>query len=135
MDGRTPWPPTDRPVLEYHIAERAIHEPDDAAAFDAVDLPDNDQQVTVQSPLSCGLFAGKWCSYAAETDLPWDRRAEDGGSLTFDTRPFDDDREILGAPELELVVSSDKPVAMVAVRLSDVPPTTGPPGSPSASPT
>jgi len=33
----------------------------------------------VQSPLSVGPFAGKWCSYAATPDLPHDQREEDGG--------------------------------------------------------
>ena len=41
--------------------------------------------LSVQSPLSVGLFAGKWCSYAAPPDLPHDQRDEDGGALVFDS--------------------------------------------------
>ena len=78
--------------------------------------------LTVQSPLSCGLFAGKWCSYAAGPDLAHDQREEDGGALTFDTPPLDHDLEIMGAAELELEVAADRPVAMLAARLSDVAP-------------
>ena len=76
--------------------------------------------IPLKSPLSTGLFAGKWCSYAATPDLPHDQRQEDGGALVFDSDPLEVDMEILGAPELELEYEADKPVAMVAVRLSDV---------------
>lgn len=91
-------------------------------------LLDDDQQereeneLTVQSPLTCGLFAGKWCSYAAGPDLAHDQREEDGGALTFDSLPLSEDVEIFGAPVVELELASDRPVAMVAVRLSDVAP-------------
>ncbi len=80
-----------------------------------IEMPD-------QSPLSVGLFAGKWCSYASAPDLPGDQREEDGGSLVFETNELEEDLEILGAPELELEVSSSEPVAMVAARLSDLAP-------------
>lgn len=79
-------------------------------------------EMHIQSPLSVGLFAGKWCSYSASSDLPSDQRDEDGGALVFDTRPLEEDIEILGAPELELTISSNKPVAMIAARLSDIAP-------------
>ncbi len=75
---------------------------------------------TVRSPLSVGLFAGKWCSYAEVTDLPSDQREEDGGALVFDSRPLSEPLEILGCPEAELTLSADKHIAQVAVRLSDV---------------
>ncbi|MGK8464568.1 CocE/NonD family hydrolase [Nocardia cyriacigeorgica] len=76
----------------------------------------------VQSPLSVGMFAGKWASYAATPDLPSDQREEDGGSLVFETEALDDHFEILGMPDLELEVAADRPNAMVAARLSDVAP-------------
>lgn len=81
-----------------------------------------EKPLCLQSPLSNGLFAGKWCSYSATPDLPHDQREEEGGALVFTTEPFDSAFEILGAPVVELALSADKPVAMVAVRLSDVHP-------------
>lgn len=74
----------------------------------------------IQSPLSVGLFAGKWCSYATMPDLPGDQREEDGGSLVFESDRLEKPLEILGSPVLELELSADKPLAMAAVRLSDV---------------
>ena len=77
-------------------------------------------EVTLRSPLSVGLFAGKWASYAATPDLPFDQREEDGGALVYETKPLDHDVELLGMGECELEVSADAPVAQVIARLSDV---------------
>ena len=84
--------------------------------------PSDETPLTIQSPLSVGLFAGKWCSYAAGPDLAHDQRQEDGGALVFDSPPLDQPLEILGAPVVELEVAADKPVAMLAARLSDIAP-------------
>ncbi|NBF39575.1 MAG: CocE/NonD family hydrolase [Spirochaetes bacterium] len=81
-----------------------------------------EQGFTIQSPLSVGLFAGKWCSYQAPPDLPHDQRQEDGGALIFETGVLEEDLEIFGLPEVTLELSSSEPVAMVALRLSDVAP-------------
>ncbi|WP_194814888.1 CocE/NonD family hydrolase [Nocardia sp. XZ_19_385] len=78
--------------------------------------------LSVQSPLSVGMFAGKWASYAATPDLPSDQRDEDGGSLVFETDALEQTFEVLGLPALELEVAADRPNAMVAARLSDVAP-------------
>lgn len=77
---------------------------------------------SVQSPLSVGLFAGKWCSYSEDTDLPSDQREEDGGALVFDSDPLQERLEILGAPTVDLAFEVNQPVAQLAVRLSDIAP-------------
>ena len=74
----------------------------------------------IESPLTVGQFAGKWCSYNAPPDLPYDQREEDGGSLVFDSEPLDERLEILGAPVLCLDFRASRPEAMVAVRISDI---------------
>ena len=76
----------------------------------------------VQSPVSLGMFAGKWCSYSAAPDLPADQREEDGGALIFDSDPLKEDLEVIGRPCADLQVEVNQPVAMVAVRLTDVRP-------------
>lgn len=81
-----------------------------------------DEVLMIESPLSVGQFAGKWASYSAPPDLPYDQREEDGGSLVFETEPLTEPCEILGAPVVRLEVSANKPVAMLAARLSDVSP-------------
>lgn len=84
--------------------------------------PHRADPITIQSPLSVGLFAGKWCSYSGAPDFPYDQREEDGGSLIFDSPPLEEDIEILGDPVLDLELAADRPVAMIAVRLSDIAP-------------
>ncbi len=81
-----------------------------------------EREETVCSPLSVGQFAGKWCSYSALPDLPHDQREEDGGSLIYDTEPLEEDIAILGMPYVDFEIAADRPVAQVAVRLSDVRP-------------
>lgn len=94
----------------------------DPKAPGGASMPTAEEALTVQSPLGVGLFAGKWCSFSATPDLPHDQRAEDGGALVFDSEPLPVEIDILGAPTVELEVAVDRPVAMVAVRLSDVAP-------------
>lgn len=83
---------------------------------------DHETYGEIQSPLNVGLFAGKWCSYNAEHDLPSDQRKEDGGSLVLETEPLEEDFEILGAVKVQLELCVDKPEAMICARLADVAP-------------
>lgn len=76
----------------------------------------------IRSPLFVGLYAGKWCSYNAPPDLPHDQRDEDGGALNFQTAYLEDTLEICGQPEVEIEIEADQPVAMLALRLSDIAP-------------
>jgi hypothetical protein len=78
------------------------------------------EEMRIISPLSVGLFAGKWYSYSESTDRPHDQTEEDGGALVFDSPELEEDIEIFGAPEIELELSSDKAIAMIAVRLNDM---------------
>jgi len=108
------WPSPRISERAFHLAAGALRDaPDDCAG---------PEELTIRSPLGVGLFAGKWCSYAEETDLPWDQRQEDGGALLFDTEPLAEPLEIFGAPRAVFEMSADRPVAMVAVRLCDVSP-------------
>jgi uncharacterized protein len=76
----------------------------------------------LRSPQTVGVYAGRWCPYQLGPDLPLDQRLEDGGALTFDTEPLSERLEILGAPVAELELAADRPLALVAARLSDVAP-------------
>ncbi|MDX6742306.1 CocE/NonD family hydrolase [Actinocorallia sp. A-T 12471] len=86
------------------------------------DGPGDGGTVAHSSPLTLGSTAGSWLPYGTLTDLPTDQRADDALSLTFDSRPLAEDTVIFGEPALDLVVSSDKPVATVIARLCAVAP-------------
>ncbi len=74
------------------------------------------------SPQTTGLASGSWCGFGIDGEMPGDQRDDDGKSLAFDSEPLDERLEILGAPVAELVLSADRPKALVAVRLCDVAP-------------
>jgi uncharacterized protein len=109
--AETTWPSPD-------IEERALVL-GDADLFEVDDAPQHAGPRTIGSPLSVGLYAGKWASFTATPDLPVDQREEDGGSLNFDGPELDAPLEILGQPVVELDLEVDQPLAMVAARLSD----------------
>ena len=96
--GEPSWPSPNVEDRTLPLAEHRIAAPGE---------PIEDHTVAIQSPLSVGLFAGKWCSYAAAPDLPHDQREEDGGALTFDSDRLAAPLEILGAPVVELQLSVD----------------------------
>ena len=108
------WP---SPTIEEHQYQLEGHH---LVRSDQVDVPE-ERPVKLLSPLSVGAGAGKWASYATP-DLPADQREEDGGSLVFESEALENSLEVFGLPRVELEVASDRPVAMVAIRLSDVAP-------------
>ena len=115
--GEPSWPSSRIVEERYPLGRHRI--------FDSEALRDEfpkSPELTVQSPLSLGQYGGKWCSYNAPPDMPYDQREEDGGAMVFDSDPLEERLELLGAPTVELSLSADRPVAMVAVRLSDVAP-------------
>jgi hypothetical protein len=78
--------------------------------------------VSHRSVESNGGDAGAWCPDGGSGDWPPDQRAEDERSLTLDLPPLEEGLEILGFPEVELSLSVDRPLALVAVRLCGVAP-------------
>jgi predicted acyl esterase len=109
------WPSPNIRWCEYSLAPSRL-------VMDGAQRRKEHAVQNLQSPLSVGLFAGKWCSYTAAPDLPHDQREEDGGALVYESEPLDEALEILGAPEVVLELTANRPVAMVAARLSDVAP-------------
>jgi hypothetical protein len=83
-------------------------------------VPAAETTLTLRSPLATGLDSGLWCPYGDAADMPTDQRVDDGLSACFDSEPLDERLEILGFPELTLTLASDRPLALVAVRLCDV---------------
>ena len=77
-------------------------------------------RAAIRSPQTTGLTGAVWCGFGGDGEAPLDQRIDDGRSLVFDSAPLTADLEILGAPEATLVVRSDRPLAMLALRLNDV---------------
>lgn len=77
---------------------------------------------SVRSQETLGLTKPDWFPDVFSIDLASDQTADDKRSLTFDSKPLGDAIEILGRPVGTVFVSSDKPVAKIAVRLNEVTP-------------
>lgn len=89
------------------------------------DVAPSEATASVCSPPTVGTAGGQWCAYGLgkiAPELPLDQRADDAGSLVYDTDVLDAAVAVVGRPEVRLLVASDEPVAMVAVRLNDVHP-------------
>jgi putative CocE/NonD family hydrolase len=77
--------------------------------------------LSVRSPATAGRDCGRWGGYGGDCpDIAIDQRREDGLALCFDTEPLDEDTTLLGAPELDLLVTVDQPHVNLAARLCDV---------------
>jgi len=105
------WPPQNRQPRLLHLSSRSLSE-----------APGKPEEIIVASSLSTGAAFGEWCPYGLAGELPADQRPDDGRSVCFDTEPLAGRVEIFGAPVVTLELSSDKPSAMIAVRLEDVAP-------------
>ena len=76
---------------------------------------------SVRSPATAGTDCGRWGGYGGTCpDLAIDQRREDGQALCFDTRRSPTDVTLLGAPELDLLITVDVPHVNLAARLCDV---------------
>ncbi len=81
-----------------------------------------DEMRAVRSLETLGLTKPDWFPDIFSIDLAADQTPDDKRSLTFDSVPLTDAIEILGRPMVKILVSSDKPVAKLSVRLNKVTP-------------
>jgi len=79
-------------------------------------------ELMLRSPQWTGASCGEWMGTGVPGEMPGDQRMDDGMSMTFDSKPLGARVEILGAPEIDLDVMSDQPVAQLCARLCDVAP-------------
>lgn len=67
-------------------------------------------------------MAGEWMGAGVPGEMPPDQRVDDGMAEFFDGEPLAEPLTIFGFPQFTVELSSDKPAAMLYVRLSDVAP-------------
>ncbi len=111
--GEAVWPPADRPPLTLRL---------DGGSRLTAQPTGLEGTATIAGTLATGHDGGDWLGFGRPIDLPVDQRAEDGRSLSFDTGPLAEPVEILGRAHARLLVRSDQPNALLAVRLCDVAP-------------
>jgi len=103
------WPPPHAETLKLHLNRAGLSETEEKPG-----------RADICSAQTVGMDAGEFCIIWLGPEFAGDQRADDEGSLTFQTPPLGVEMDIVGQPALDLVFSADKPVAQVAVRLNDV---------------
>lgn len=82
----------------------------------------SNRRLSIRSPLDTGIAGGEWWASSTYGQLPGDQRVDEGGSLVFENDALNIPCTLLGMPKLQLTLSSDSPLANIAVRLIDVHP-------------
>lgn len=100
-----------------HLASETLHLTDTGLSPTTAPL-----KRLVSSPAHCGADAGEYCAIWLGPEMPGDQRRDDALSQTFDSAPLETDMDIVGAPELTLTLTSDRPQAQIAVRLNHIHP-------------
>ena len=99
------------------IGERTWHLNPDGLG----DAPGPERRLEVSSPATIGRTNPIWLkSGAGGPDGPLDQRPDDAVSLLFDTEPLAGPLAFFGTPVIALELASDRPVAQVSARLSEV---------------
>ncbi|MET3575617.1 CocE/NonD family hydrolase [Bhargavaea ullalensis] len=105
------WPPAGQPVKKLYLdGTRLSGEPAEA------------EPVRLENAQQHGLHAGVYCPFGQPGDLAGDQRNENGFATVLRTEPLAEPVAIFGRPKFHAVLSSDKPQALLAVRLDDVAP-------------
>ncbi|MHB8381717.1 MAG: CocE/NonD family hydrolase [Candidatus Binataceae bacterium] len=84
--------------------------------------PSKRDDVGYRANVLVGLCTREWLPGAMAEDLPSEQNPDDVNSFTLDSNPLEHELEILGNPGAALRLSSDSPIAQVAVRLTEVDP-------------
>ncbi len=105
------WPPTDIKPTVFYLGDGQLS-------------PTSPPQSvrSLHSRETLGITRREWFPNIFSSDLPPDQTADDEHSLTFDSAPLTADMEILGRPTATVWISSNKPVAKLAVRVNEVAP-------------
>jgi hypothetical protein len=76
----------------------------------------------VSSKQNCGGAAGEYCAIWLGPEMPEDQRYDDALSACFTSKPLGERCDIIGSPTVKLRLSSDQPIAQIAVRLNHIHP-------------
>lgn len=79
-------------------------------------------EIAFTSPAWTGAAAGEWMGTGVNGEEPADQRHDDAFSCCFDGEVLAERLELLGAPEIEVEIAADKPLAQLCARLCDVAP-------------
>ena len=102
------WPSPDIKAEILHLTDAGLAETTGALSR------------SVSSPQDTGLAAGEYFPFTYGPELPDEQTEDDKRSILFDGEVLATDKDIVGAPVIRFSFSSDKPNALVYVRLCDI---------------
>ncbi len=105
-----------------HISKRVFVLNGGRAGHSLDESPVAESPLSIRGLLAHGFDHPTWASYGSAGEYPGDQRLADGQSLNFTSSPLAESLVLLGDPQLELELTADQPLALVAVRLCDVAP-------------
>ena len=105
-----------------HVGEQTFYLSSNGAGNWLDGQPGADVALSIRGRDGYGFDVGQWGAYGTPGEWPGDQRAADGEALTFDSQPLREPVDILGYPEVDLLLSADRPLALVSARLCDVAP-------------
>ncbi len=79
-------------------------------------------ETTICSPCDCGVQSGEYFPFAFGDELPGDQTADDAVSACFDSAPFSQETDIVGAPRVTIRANADKTTGQLCIRLCDLRP-------------
>ena len=103
------WPPAVTQDLIYYLNDNKLETYRGQAA-----------KLTIHSGVNVGAGAGGWMALGVGAEMPSDQRLDDGNSLVFDRAPLEQALTLFGQPTARLHITSNAPIAQLAVRLNDV---------------
>ena len=106
--AETNWPWPDMKLETFHLTNMGL-------SIEAGPL-----RRSVSSPQDTGLAAGEYFPFAYGPELPDEQSEDDKRSICFDGAVIETDKDIVGAPGFRFRFTSDRPTALVYVRLLDV---------------
>lgn len=87
-----------------------------------IDVEPDQFEHVISSPADCGTQSGEFFPFAYSDELPDNQITDDEKSLCFDSAPFGEDTDIVGAPVFRFIGSANTTTGQIAVRLTDLRP-------------
>ena len=104
------WPPAPESARTWHLGADGLRE-----------APGPESGLELSSPATVGRANPFWGHNGLDApESPGDQRIDDAVSLCFDTEPLQEPLAFFGMPVAHLRLASDRPVAQIGVRLSEV---------------
>lgn len=122
--GEQHWPSNNISNRLYHVKNASSDIAPDikAAAANLLSVSSGNCDVTINTCQHCGQHTGEYFPFTFGPELPDDQTGDDQLACCADTLLLTEPLTIIGAPEIELLLSSDKPMGHITVRLCDLRP-------------